>query len=430
MSIYLKIEFGESKSKYYNEAIKFCNYFSGFGKINKSNSKNFLEISEKELLSKFYFRRLEKIIYLIHSWKNASIEIESKKINIVDFDIINREINSLTKKIRENSEFPFSLLPIKKINKDCNHKIFNECYPPIYGFPIAWKCEQCNAVFLCSCHEKAMNNFFTNENKIIFYNENLKYFPIELLEYYFNFENGFDFNYIFKDKETKAYHLSINSDHYSVNSDPFHYLDKICHICSDKVSSHYYCNPMYGSVIAQRYGSYIKKEIYESKNNLFEKEAENIVRAKIGYFKIGGKWKSETILYTIVQNLFSNYKIKRHFRPKWLEGLELDIYVDELNLGIEYQGQQHFSAIGKFGGEEGLKKVQERDKRKKEICDNVGIKLLYFLHNEFLSSELVSKKINNATGLIINSEDINILPPNLNKKLKALAYLDYSSSKT
>jgi len=32
----------------------------------------------------------------------------------------------------------------------------------------------------------------------------------------------------------------------------------------------------------------------------------------------------------------------RHYRPDFLQGLELDIFIDELKIGMEYQGIQHF----------------------------------------------------------------------------------------
>lgn len=123
---------------------------------------------------------------------------------------------------------------------------------------------------------------------------------------------------------------------------------------------------------------------------------ENETRQAFGMKKIGEAWTSETILYTIVKRLLPNYDVMRHYRPGILEGLELDIYIKELNIGIEYQGIQHFKAVKHWGGKEGLKKTRERDKRKADLCALNVIKLIYFDHTENLSEELVKSKIEKA----------------------------------
>ena len=47
-------------------------------------------------------------------------------------------------------------------------------------------------------------------------------------------------------------------------------------------------------------------------------------------------------------------------------------------IGIECQGIQHFEMVEYFGGEDGLKETQRRDREKKEICEKNNIKLLYY----------------------------------------------------
>ena len=48
--------------------------------------------------------------------------------------------------------------------------------------------------------------------------------------------------------------------------------------------------------------------------------------------------------------------------------LELDIYVPELLLGLEYQGEQHFKPIHYFGEYE---TQQLRDEEKRQACKQV-----------------------------------------------------------
>jgi hypothetical protein len=62
-------------------------------------------------------------------------------------------------------------------------------------------------------------------------------------------------------------------------------------------------------------------------------------------------------------------------------------------LAIEYQGIQHFEPVKHWGGEEALARVQERDKRKRDACTAVGIKVIYFTYEEELSNELVKSRL-------------------------------------
>ena len=74
-----------------------------------------------------------------------------------------------------------------------------------------------------------------------------------------------------------------------------------------------------------------------------------------------------------------DYRIKRF---KWLCGLELDFYLPQYNIAIECQGEQHFKPIS-FGSkakhkEDFLEVIQERDERKRKLCEENGVKLLYY----------------------------------------------------
>lgn len=81
--------------------------------------------------------------------------------------------------------------------------------------------------------------------------------------------------------------------------------------------------------------------------------------------------------------------IKEHFTDaihiyydKFLGKQSIDIYIPCINIGIEYQGDEHFRPIEFFGGEDELLKIKERDKRKFEKCKEHGLKLLYFTYNK------------------------------------------------
>jgi len=120
---------------------------------------------------------------------------------------------------------------------------------------------------------------------------------------------------------------------------------------------------------------------------------EDALRAEFKYTPLVGKWKSEQHLFELVKKLLPKTKIKRNFRSKTLEHLEMDIWLPEFGIGIEYQGIQHYEPVKHWGGFRGLEKVQERDARKKELAQANDITLIYFHHYEVLSAELVYKKL-------------------------------------
>lgn len=123
----------------------------------------------------------------------------------------------------------------------------------------------------------------------------------------------------------------------------------------------------------------------------FTKKIENIVRQEFGFKKVGEGWVSETILYQIVQKIFPGCEILKHYKPDWLEGLELDIYIPSLKIAFEYQGQQHFHPVQIWGGQKGLQDLMYRDKKKAKLCINVGIELIIIDYTEPLTEEYIFK---------------------------------------
>lgn len=94
----------------------------------------------------------------------------------------------------------------------------------------------------------------------------------------------------------------------------------------------------------------------------------NTLRNRLNLPNIGEGWISETKLYYQLKEYFSNTIVLQHQRPKWLGRQHFDIYFQKENIAIEYQGKQHYEEVSIFGGSEGLKKSQIRDKRKKKLC--------------------------------------------------------------
>ncbi len=120
---------------------------------------------------------------------------------------------------------------------------------------------------------------------------------------------------------------------------------------------------------------------------------ENELRVKFGYYKIGEKWTTETLLYNMLSEIFTDDEVIFHYRGKELEGLELDIWIPKFKLGIEYQGIQHFKAVEHWGGEKTLKKQKLKDKKKKEICKSLNYKLIEFRYDEDISKDLILRRL-------------------------------------
>jgi hypothetical protein len=106
-----------------------------------------------------------------------------------------------------------------------------------------------------------------------------------------------------------------------------------------------------------------------------------------------GRWVHEKLLYSIIESLFPNYTVLYHYRAQWLENLELDIYIEELKIGIEYQGIQHYEIITHWGGADGLKQRQFNDAKKKRLCEEHEITLVYFDYNEPITNAYVKNKM-------------------------------------
>lgn len=102
--------------------------------------------------------------------------------------------------------------------------------------------------------------------------------------------------------------------------------------------------------------------------NLILRDAENSYRQSVGVKNVGEAWTSEMNLLNELRQLFSNTEIIHHASPDWLGRQHLDIFFPKYNIGVEYQGEQHYRPIEFFGGEDAFKKNIERDKRKRELC--------------------------------------------------------------
>ena len=75
-------------------------------------------------------------------------------------------------------------------------------------------------------------------------------------------------------------------------------------------------------------------------------------------------------------NVIYQYRNNTFLKGKG-NNMSIDCFLPDYNIGVEYQGTQHFYPLEYFGGEKTFKIVTDRDKRKFEKCTENGLKLFY-----------------------------------------------------
>jgi hypothetical protein len=100
--------------------------------------------------------------------------------------------------------------------------------------------------------------------------------------------------------------------------------------------------------------------------------------------------------------MFSGREIIENYRPKWLIGTEIDFWLPELELGFEFDGDQHHIPVY---GIENLIAQMERDNFKRMACNLRGV-LLISIDASKLSLNLVYREIwMSLTQVFLNMGD-------------------------
>lgn len=84
----------------------------------------------------------------------------------------------------------------------------------------------------------------------------------------------------------------------------------------------------------------------------------------------------------VLKSLREKYgEVSYQYTEPWLQSKTsfsyIDFYIPRYNIGIEYQGRQHFGPISHFGGEESYQKQSGRDLSKYERSKEHGIQIFY-----------------------------------------------------
>lgn len=130
----------------------------------------------------------------------------------------------------------------------------------------------------------------------------------------------------------------------------------------------------------------LKLHSYDAKHR---KYCSGTCRNKINNLKqCGNRSKAEIKLGGILKSTFPSLTILTNDRT-CLGGLELDFYIPELKVAIEWNGIYHCKPIH---GNDKLNRVIERDLTKKRMCDTLGIHLIIIedktSHNKFIDQQI------------------------------------------
>ena len=91
----------------------------------------------------------------------------------------------------------------------------------------------------------------------------------------------------------------------------------------------------------------------------------------------------------------NNINVERQKTFPWLRyknPLRLDFFLPEYNIAIECQGEQHYKYCPFFHKQRSLDEVQNRDAVKRKLCEEHGIKLLYYARRKYADNIITNKK--------------------------------------
>ena len=245
-------------------------------------------------------------------------------------------------------------------------------------------------LYLCKNNEDFMHSSHTS-NEIL----SLKYFmkkqvcASDLIGFYYkNLITDFGKKYIAEINEEINCHLKDDNRFINTIGDVIKEELKKCKKCNknNKIFTKFSGNP-HGYDISYSFlhgkcpkGKCVCFWKYKEFNNAIKelyREAEDIVREKCGMPKVGEGWISETELYYRIKEAFPKCNVIHQYRCAWLDRQSIDIFIEDYNIAIEYQGIQHYKPVARFGGEEGFENTVARDRRKKRLCEENGVTLIY-----------------------------------------------------
>ncbi len=106
-------------------------------------------------------------------------------------------------------------------------------------------------------------------------------------------------------------------------------------------------------------------------------------------------WTSEYSLYKLVLLYFSDAIY--HYYSNWLGNQHIDIFIPSKQIAFEFQGEQHYTPIDYFGGEQGFIERQFLDEKKRVLCKENNVVLIEWPYSTPITADnLITLLINNG----------------------------------
>jgi len=102
------------------------------------------------------------------------------------------------------------------------------------------------------------------------------------------------------------------------------------------------------------------------------------------------------LVINTIRYLFPKLSIEHQASPSWLRRQRYDGYIAQHRVAVEYNGEQHYHPIERFGGEHGLRHTQERDRKKLELSAEHGVEVIVFRYDDLLSETAIRDRIQKA----------------------------------
>lgn len=101
-------------------------------------------------------------------------------------------------------------------------------------------------------------------------------------------------------------------------------------------------------------------------------------------------WKLEEEISNFLLKNSISFAFQKKF--SWLKQQSLDFYLPDFKIAIECQGIQHFTGWNK--SKESFETISALDEKKKKLCENHGIRLVYFTHEKLdnINNDIYSKE--------------------------------------
>jgi hypothetical protein len=171
------------------------------------------------------------------------------------------------------------------------------------------------------------------------------------------------------------------------------YREDACHLCIVNRSGLEAAVDCYGDALQEFVVPYTNQLILT--HGIDKATARSEVQKALGL----SRWIREAEMYSIVKELFPKETILREASPTWLGRQRLDVFLPNICLAIEYQGEQHYRAIKAFGGDLALQRNIERDSLKRQLCEENAVHLVEIRYDEPLTLPFLRQKLQRFIGL-------------------------------